>query len=377
MTMWQHWMVGQVDASIAAALVLAIAVLGRRRLPPALRSSLLLIGLVRLALPPWVRSPWTEALVDVPPVDDTRMLMAQWLHADIAGIALALTAAGTAVLLARLWLDSRRLSRRWQACSPASPTLQARVNDLAAGRSITLLLSDAGEGPLAAGIRHKVIVLPRALAAEIDAAAEFDPAAQKDLAARIDPAAQDDPAARIESAASNDTAARIPPEALDAVLAHEVAHHARRDLLWIGAALVLGAVTWFNPLSYMLTRALVGSREDGSDDWAVHRTSGDPLRYVQALLQSARMVAGPHRLAAGAHPMGRRLRRLLDHRTRRDRRIGAAGSLAIVVAAAACLPGAHMPRLSTGDRIDNVVVTFERIAHRFRSGEAHVNRRPE
>lgn len=56
-------MIGQLDASIVAGVLLLIAILARHRLPPRVRSLLLLIALVRLVLPPWIRSPWSGSLL--------------------------------------------------------------------------------------------------------------------------------------------------------------------------------------------------------------------------------------------------------------------------------------------------------------------------
>lgn len=319
MSLWQHWMVGQVDATLAAGLLLGLAMLLRHQLSPRVRSALLLIALVRLALPPWIRAPWSEALVDVPPIDDTRLLVIGWLSADAAFLLFALTTAVTLVLLARLAYQSRVLGARLRTLPPASAALQATVDRLAGGATIDLRLSPAGEGPFAAGIRRRAIVLPAALTERLDSAA------------------------------------------LEAVLAHEVAHHARRDLFWIASARVLAAVAWFNPLAHVIARALVASREDGCDDWAVSRTSRDPFSYAHALLQSARLVtAPPNGIAAGANPMGQRLRRLLDGRANRTGGTGAFGIAIVMVAAAVCLPGAHMPVLEA-DSGDEAVIVIQRV----------------
>lgn len=305
MTMWRHWMVGQVDASIAALVLLAIALVLRQRLSPAIRSALLLIALVRLALPPLVRSPWSEALVDLPPVDDTRMQMSEWLSADISFLLAGLTLV-TVALVARLVLQARSIGLAPVVAAP--PELQAHVDRLSNGMPIALRLSANDEGPFAAGVFRKIIVLPAGLVEQLDA------------------------------------------EAMTAVLAHEVAHHARRDLWWLTAVAVLKTVVWFNPLAHVIARALVATREDGSDDWAVTHTSRDPFTYARALLQSARMIAVPHPLtAAGAHPMGKRLRRLLNGRAHRDDRVGVAGIAMVLAAAIFCIPGAHMPQLSAAD----------------------------
>jgi len=327
MTMWQHvcanyahWMVGQIDASIAAAMLLAVAVLCRHRLSPHVRSAILLIALVRLALPPWLRSPWSEALVDLPPIDDTRMLAVEWLSPQLTTVLFTATMAITVGLLIRLAWQARVIARRLQLLDRAPDALCARVHELAGHRQIDLRVSPT-EGPFASGVFRKIIVLPAPLVERLD---------------------------------------RV---AMDAVLAHEVAHHERRDLWWLAAARVLTSVAWFNPLAHLVARALVATHEDGSDDWAVTHTSRDPFAYAHALLQSARLVATPHPLGtAGAHPMGPRLRRLLDGRAHRAGRLTIAGVVLVLVAAACALPGAHMPALDDqAERGDDAVIVIKRV----------------
>jgi beta-lactamase regulating signal transducer with metallopeptidase domain len=308
MTLWRHWIVGQLDASLIAAMLLAIAVLLRHRLSPRVRSAILLIALIRLVMPPFLRSPWSEALVDVPPIDEGRLLMALGLQWDGAMLIAAITTSVSLFLLARIAWTFATIERRWIASTDASP--------LQAG-GIEVRISRHGEGPLAAGLRRKLIIVPASIL-ELDRAA------------------------------------------LDAVLAHEIAHHDRRDLLWLALAEILKSAAWFNPLAHAAARALAASREDGSDDWAVRNTSNDPFTYARALLQSARMVSGPHPLgAAGAHPMGRRLQRLLDSGAAREGRLGFAGVLVIVLCAAAALPGAHMPLPQDRDTERVVIVKKE------------------
>lgn len=305
MTLWRHWMIGQLDATITVAVLLGIVSLARHRLSPRLRSGLLLIALVRLALPSWIPSPWSEALVDIPPLDDGRTLMAIGLESDLVRVVAMITTVVTMILLARIAWTFATAERRWIArTDPLSIRLKA-------DSAVQVRVSRSGEGPLAAGFFRKLIVLPESIL-QLDRAA------------------------------------------IDAVIAHETAHHERRDLAWIAAAEVLRAIAWFNPLAHLAARALVAAREDGCDDWAVARTSNDRFAYAQALLQSARLVSTPQPLgAAGAHPMGTRLRRLLDGNATRDRRLGLGGIVLLILAATAVLPGAHMPE---PDRDDERVV---------------------
>ena len=314
MTLWRHWIVGQLDASIVAAALLAIAVLLRHRLSPRVRSFILAIALIRLVLPPWVRSPWSEALVDVPPIDDGRTWIAAGLQSDIAMYVAAFTTCISLILLARMAWIFATADRRWLLITDPAP--------IAPRSGVEFRLSRRGEGPLAVGVRRKLVVLP---AGVLD----------------------------------------LHPASLEAVLAHEVAHHERRDLWWIGIAEILKSIAWFNPLAHLIARSLVASREDGSDDWAVSRTSKDPFAYAEALLQSARLVSSPHPLGvallrqgygghAGAHPMGKRLRRLLDSKATREGRLGIAAIAVIVLCAAAAIPAAHMP--SVDERDDQRIV---------------------
>jgi TonB family protein len=72
-------------------------------------------------------------------------------------------------------------------------------------------------------------------------------------------------------------------EKLEAVLAHETAHVARRDLLTQRIALLNRAVFWGNPLSWWLVRRLEDAAEQASDDAAL--AGGiEPTAYAETLL---------------------------------------------------------------------------------------------
>ena len=313
------WIVGQIDATLVAAAVLAIAHWGRGRLSPTMRSAILLIALVRLALPPFIHSPWSEAASDLPPVDNARLAAAGWLQDDRAQMLFGLWLAVTLFLIARLVWQIQVGHRRVLATSqPAAGWLQDRAARLATGIAPDIRVSVPGDGPFATGLLDRVIVLPACLADCRD------------------------------------------EDALDAALAHEIAHHERRDLWWLAAARLLLAVAWLHPLAHLLARSIGRAREDGSDDWAVTRTSRDPFAYVEALLKSARAVSTTEtqQLTLGAHPMSGRFRRLLDQNATRDRRIGALGLIAILVLTALAIPGAHT--LQPRDDAERVVIVIRK-----------------
>lgn len=104
-----------------------------------------------------------------------------------------------------------------------------------------------------------------------------------------------------------------------ALLAHEVAHLARRDPLWSGAAVAVAAVCWFQPLNRRALRRLGRASELAADACAV-RMTGEPLALARALAALApHVVRGPRlRTAATGSPLLERVRCILDvHTTRR------------------------------------------------------------
>jgi Zn-dependent protease with chaperone function len=58
----------------------------------------------------------------------------------------------------------------------------------------------------------------------------------------------------------------LEPVALDAVLAHELAHLARRDTLWQVLASALLVASWFNPLAWLAYRRLADEAEAACDE---------------------------------------------------------------------------------------------------------------
>jgi TonB family protein len=87
------------------------------------------------------------------------------------------------------------------------------------------------------------------------------------------------------------------------VLAHEVAHIARRDWLVQLSAESLRALLWWNPLAWLTCRALRHDSELACDD-AVLRAGVGATTYAEDLLQIARIVA-PARLPVAAMRMAR------------------------------------------------------------------------
>jgi beta-lactamase regulating signal transducer with metallopeptidase domain len=127
---------------------------------------------------------------------------------------------------------------------------------------------------------------------------------------------------------------RSPREA-DAILAHEVAHVARRDWPSLILSRLAVALFWFNPLVWRLDREVAQQAEEAADSDAAARV--EPARYAQTLLDWARLDSRPalpaNAIAAGEPGLSRRVRAILDGRV--ARRSGSAWAVAAMLGCAA------------------------------------------
>ncbi|HEX8655608.1 MAG TPA: M56 family metallopeptidase [Allosphingosinicella sp.] len=190
-------------------------------------------------------------------------------------------------LLAGLWT-----LRRWTRDSAEVELPEWRAALARAGGDslgIRLLASDDASSPLSWGLRRPVILIDR------------------------------------------DTL-RTPDEA-DAILAHEVAHIARRDWPSLILSRLAVALFWFNPLVWRLDREVAQQAEEAADSDAAARV--EPARYAQTLLDWARLSGRPalpaNAIAAGEPGLSRRVKAILDGRVARR-----SGSAAAIVAMLAC-----------------------------------------
>ena len=122
------------------------------------------------------------------------------------------------------------------------------------------------------------------------------------------------------------------PAEADAILAHEMAHVARRDWVALMLARMTSVVFWFNPVVWMLEREIVQQAEEAADCEAAAHV--EPARYAQTLLTWAQVSgrALPANSIAPKHSaLGRRIRAILDRRERPR------GSAWTKIAALACI----------------------------------------
>ncbi|WP_243321195.1 M56 family metallopeptidase [Geothrix sp. SG200] len=112
----------------------------------------------------------------------------------------------------------------------------------------------------------------------------------------------------------------LPPEALDALLAHELAHVRRGDFLANLAQTLAEAVLFYHPAVWWLSRRIRQEREHCCDDAAV-RACGDPILYASALVgleelrSRSNLIPDLAPAASGGHLMLRIQRLLRPHPT--------------------------------------------------------------
>jgi TonB family protein len=126
---------------------------------------------------------------------------------------------------------------------------------------------------------------------------------------------------------------------LKAVLAHELTHVRRGDWHFVLLAAFNKSIFWFHPLAWWLERRLTTLSEQASDEGALVVTS-DAASYASVLLEvstavspSGTRLAAPVVPMAAAHPVARRIYRVLTLSKRSSGVLPARGWLAVVACA--------------------------------------------
>ena len=130
------------------------------------------------------------------------------------------------------------------------------------------------------------------------------------------------------------------------LLAHELAHLARRDPVWLGLTSLIERVFWIQPLNRVASRQIATAAEFQCDDWAVRRTgSGVPLArclaQVAEWIQASPLGVPVAGMAEERSLLVSRVARLLEGvtPTTRSRRGIAVGAIAVLVATIVVAPG--------------------------------------
>ncbi|HYC73387.1 M56 family metallopeptidase [Brevundimonas sp.] len=256
-----------------------------RRTSAAWRHAAAMVFLVAMLLAPalqfvgfWMRP--TAELYDslMPAMTQPRLAGGVFVQesSPVAALVVLIWLAGVALMLMRHLVAIRALTRMERAPWAPLPTpWPARVERLrralSIGRDVAVRLTDAVPGPCTARLLKPVIWLPLSMLT------------------------------------------RTPTDQIEALLAHELAHIARRDWLWNGLQCVVEALLFYHPAVWWLGRRIRQEREHACDDLAV-AAGGDAVALAEALmgLECGRSASPGLVLAAGRDSLLQRVSRLLS-----------------------------------------------------------------
>jgi beta-lactamase regulating signal transducer with metallopeptidase domain len=129
----------------------------------------------------------------------------------------------------------------------------------------------------------------------------------------------------------------------EAILAHEIAHIARRDWLALMLTRIAAALFWFNPMVWLLEREIVQQAEEAAD--CVAARCVEPARYAQTLLSWAQVpgrALPANSIAPRGSALGRRVRAILDRQIRERPTGSALTRIAVMLCVAIAAPVAAM-----------------------------------
>ncbi len=132
------------------------------------------------------------------------------------------------------------------------------------------------------------------------------------------------------------------PEDAEGILAHEIAHVARRDWPMLMFSRVAATLFWFNPLVWLLEREVIQQAEEAADCEAASRV--EPTRYAETLLSWAHVNGAipANSIAPSTSALGRRVRAILDGRSRQRPSGSAWTGIAMVLCLGIATPVAAM-----------------------------------
>lgn len=152
-----------------------------------------------------------------------------------------------------------------------------------------------------------------------------------------------------------------PTEADRLLVAHELAHLRRGDLVWEWLGVLTQTIFWFHPLVWLARKEERLAREEAADAMAIFAASAPPADYAHVLLEASLKRNGTTPLlGVGVFEKGSRLRRRLEAiaQPRLPRRkLVLFGVLAAIVAGIAFLPWRAVARQRAGTKRQPVAAT--------------------
>lgn len=151
---------------------------------------------------------------------------------------------------------------------------------------------------------------------------------------------------------------RLSMDELQTVVTHELAHHSRGDLIVNAIQLMIGVFWWFHPIGWILNRAIRRVREECCDDLLLSRELVQAVPYCSTLLRVAdlqccrlpRTLSVVVSMAGTGHPLERRFRRIMDGSFLRSDRLSRFSAIVLAAAAVVVLPGVNRGTERKDDR---------------------------
>jgi beta-lactamase regulating signal transducer with metallopeptidase domain/Tfp pilus assembly protein PilF len=256
-------------ASTAAALLLICGAYALRHGTAAWRHTLLLVALLRFAVPTGWLAEAGRAIAPLAPADSSSLPLLRDLGKMLAPPAGPQRPARSAPLTLFIWMAGTAAvvvlwARRWPRCVEAVRLPdEAEVEALRAARErmryrneVSLAITPRGCTPAAAGILRPRVLLPEDLSGDLST------------------------------------------EELEAVLAHELAHLQRADNLIAAVAHAVTAVFWFHPLVWWIELRMLAERENACDE-TVLRSGAARHVYAAGILKVCRRGFAPAMVYAG------------------------------------------------------------------------------
>lgn len=285
-----------IDALIASALLIAVVLLARgpvrRAFGPQVAYALWALPLLRFCLPALPAGWWRHAAAT--PISRAGETITVLVVAPARAVAAAPAAFPWGQALALLWAAGAAAFLGWHAlrhrrfCRHMLASAE-RVEEV---NGVMVLTSAAAPGPLAFGIWQRYVAFPRDFGDRYDAD-------ERALA-----------------------------------LAHELGHHARRDLHANWAALVVLALHWFNPLAWRAFHAFRADQELANDARVLAgRSAVERHVYACAIVKAAH--GGAFSAACHLHTIADlkgRLRMLATSRASRRRLAAGSAAVSLLIA---------------------------------------------
>ena len=139
--------------------------------------------------------------------------------------------------------------------------------------------------------------------------------------------------------------AGLPPEQVEAILLHELAHIRRADYAVNLLQSAIEGLLFYHPALWWVSGVVRAEREHCCDDWAAQRL-GNAHQYATALaaFENSRWQAPRAAMAASGSNLARRIRRLLVKPEARDRAVPVAPSLLLLALAGVALAAWPQPQ---------------------------------